>query len=84
MKLPKWLHRFRRPRAVPPKAKLFCEECKRPVHKHDKYRIIKVQHLNCGDPKFVGQTSLIAKVDAGELVSDLKQDGQMSLPAKGE
>lgn len=61
MRIPKWFRRFRKPRPVPPKAKLFCEECGRPVHRHDKYRIIKVRHIDCMDPKQVGQMSLPAK-----------------------
>lgn len=37
---------------------MICADCGRPVHKHDRYRIISVVHIDCDDPKMVGQRNL--------------------------
>jgi hypothetical protein len=44
--------------ALPPKGRLHCVECERRVRRHDKYRILAVQHVSCTDPRHVGQQSL--------------------------
>jgi hypothetical protein len=41
-----------------PKGKLRCADCGRHIHRHDKYKVLAVQHISCLDPKNVGQTSL--------------------------
>lgn len=51
-------NRLRHRRARTANGKLCCEHCHRPIHRHDRYTIVKVVHKNCSDPKLVGQKSL--------------------------
>ena len=38
--------------------KLCCETCGGSIHRHDKYTIAQVRHIDCQDSKLVGQESL--------------------------
>jgi hypothetical protein len=58
MTFPSILRELFKVKAIPPKAKLQCVECERRLKRHDKYKILAVKHLDCGDPKNVGQTSI--------------------------
>jgi hypothetical protein len=54
-----WLRRlFSKKRKVIRSGKLCCSDCGVPIHKHDRYRIREAQHVNCSDPKMVGQRSI--------------------------
>lgn len=59
MKLFAWLHR--KPAPHPPAGTMFCVKCGGGIHKREKYRIITVEHRDCGDPKQVGQAVLKQK-----------------------
>jgi hypothetical protein len=43
--------------AIPPKAQMHCIECGCRVRRRDKYRILAVRHIECGDARLVGQQS---------------------------
>lgn len=59
MKLFQFLKRFQ---ATPKPGKLRCEDCRAAIHKHDRYRIVIARHIDCGDPKLVGQKSMQGKL----------------------
>lgn len=45
-------------RVEAPKGKLVCIECGCHVRKHERYKILAASHVNCADPKLVGQQSI--------------------------
>lgn len=47
-------------RVAPPatKAKMVCVDCGCPIHRHDRHKILQVRHVDCKDPKRVGQMVL--------------------------
>jgi hypothetical protein len=49
--------------AIPSKAKLHCVECGCRVKRRDKYRILAARHVDCRDPRHVGQQSLAMEKD---------------------
>jgi hypothetical protein len=58
MKRPKWFRKFRT-RSISPTVlgKLYCQDCNRPIKKRHKYRIVIARHIDCTDPKQIGQPS---------------------------
>lgn len=48
------------------RAKLHCVDCNRPIHRNDRRKIITARHVNCSDPKLVGQKSIeVSEIDPG-------------------
>ena len=37
---------------------MVCCECGLLIHRHDRFRVLEVMHINCQDSKVVGQMSL--------------------------
>ncbi len=60
-----FLRRFRRAWNIASSrgGKMCCEECGGRIHRHDRYKILAAKHLDCSDPKLVGQTSMPARED---------------------
>jgi hypothetical protein len=50
--------RFRRLPKPRSDGKLACDKCKGSIHRHDRYQIVAVRHIDCRDPRLVGQKSL--------------------------
>jgi hypothetical protein len=51
------LARFFPKAKIQPAGKLCCEDCRRQIHRYDRYVIVSAKHRNCADPKLVGQQS---------------------------
>ena len=43
---------------APAKAGMVCKDCGCAIHRNDKFKVLEVRHLDCKDPKRVGQMSL--------------------------
>ena len=37
---------------------MVCSKCGLLIHRYDRFRVLEVMHINCRDPKVVGQMSL--------------------------
>ena len=59
-----WLYIYRLSRAKLRAGRgphMMCCECGLLIHRHDRFRVLEVMHINCRDPRVVGQMSLIEK-----------------------
>ena len=56
--MPEHWRRSRRPPVGLAPGKMRCSKCESGIHKHERFRITAVEHINCEDPKGIGALML--------------------------